>query len=152
MKYIYHDIASFDSSELRGLYNNDNLLISYLSEEEVKEKHNLYMYIEMLDNGQIAVKFGKTKDSIYIRYKGEQNLIKNYNRCIWVGDSSFGDEYGHTELQKRASIHKMYKYVKDGEVINIKTFGLSGKASDVLDSFGFTTEKIVQKIKEIINK
>ena len=79
MKYIYHDIASFDSSELRGLYNNDNLLISYLSEEEVKEKHNLYMYIEMLDNGQIAVKFGKTKDSIYIRYKGEQNLIKNYN-------------------------------------------------------------------------
>lgn len=141
MGYIYRDIARFDSSELRGLYDNDNLLISYLSEEVVKEKHNLYMYIEMLDNGQIAVKFGKTKDSIYIRYKGEQNLIKNYNRCIWVGDSSFGDEYGHTELQKRASIHKMYKYVKDNH---------SDENYEM--PFGFlSVKKFIEDVEDIYN-
>lgn len=46
----------------------------------------------------------------------------------------------------------MYKYVKDGEVINITSFGLSSKASDVLDYFGFTKEKLVSKIKKILNK
>lgn len=71
-------------------------------------------------------------------------------------DSDYKETIVPTKVKKIAiemsEAAHMYKYVKDGEVINIKTFGLSGKASDVLDSFGFTTEKIVQKIKEIINK
>lgn len=46
----------------------------------------------------------------------------------------------------------MYKYVKDGYVVNLTSFGLSGKAADVLDYFGFTKDKMTKTIKDIIKK
>lgn len=42
-----------------------------------------------------------------------------------------------------------YKYVNGkGELFNISTFGESGKANDVIEYFGFTTEKIAKRILE----
>lgn len=44
----------------------------------------------------------------------------------------------------------MYKYVKNGKVFNINTFGSSGKANDVLNKYGFTVANIVNEVKNII--
>jgi transketolase len=41
-----------------------------------------------------------------------------------------------------------YRFTKN--VIGINEFGKSAKKEDILDYFGFTTEKIVQRIKEIV--
>lgn len=46
----------------------------------------------------------------------------------------------------------MYKYVHNGIVYNIESFGISGKASDVIDYFGFTTDEVTNTIKEYIKK
>ena len=44
----------------------------------------------------------------------------------------------------------MYKYIKGlGKLYNINEFGVSGKASDVINHFGFTVEKLTQ---DILNK
>lgn len=101
---IFTEHAEFDSPVPRGIYIDGKLVIPYLSEEQVKEHHNLYVYVEILDNGNIIIlKFGKAKISIYERYYNGQSVIKEYNRCIWVGDSDLGDEYGHKKLQNIAA-------------------------------------------------
>ena len=41
-----------------------------------------------------------------------------------------------------------YRFTKN--VIGIDTFGKSAKKDDILDYFGFTEEKLVDRIKEII--
>lgn len=42
----------------------------------------------------------------------------------------------------------MYKYVQgNGELYNINQFGVSGKASDVINHFGFTVSNLANKIK-----
>lgn len=46
----------------------------------------------------------------------------------------------------------MYKYVKDGEVINITTFGASANASSVIEYFGFNKNIITEHIVSILNK
>ena len=43
-----------------------------------------------------------------------------------------------------------YKWTRN--VIGVDTFGKSAKKSDILDYFGFTEEKLVQKIKEIVGE
>lgn len=44
-----------------------------------------------------------------------------------------------------------YKYVGlDGLVIGIDKFGVSGKAQDVIDAYGFTVDKIVESFKSLI--
>ena len=40
----------------------------------------------------------------------------------------------------------LYKYAKT--VYGIDTYGLSAKAKDVIDHFGFTKEKLVERIKK----
>lgn len=101
-KFTEH--AEFDSSFPRGIYIDDKLVIPYLSAEKIKEHHNLYIYVEIIDNGNIILlKFGKAKISIYERYNRGQGANKEYNRCIWVGDSDKGDEYGHKILQNIAA-------------------------------------------------
>ena len=110
-------IAEFGSSN-RGLYYDGNLIIPFKSEQEVKESHNLYIYVDKLDNGNIVLKFGKAKDSIYERYKNHQDIIKPSNKCIWLGDSEYGDEYGHAKLQELAKIHKMYIHITGKEANN----------------------------------
>ncbi|GAB6451370.1 transketolase [Bacillus cereus] len=43
------------------------------------------------------------------------------------------------------------KYVGDeGETLSINTFGASGKGDEVIKHFGFTTENVVNKLKEMI--
>ncbi len=45
----------------------------------------------------------------------------------------------------------MYKYIKGtGKLLNINTFGVSAKASDVFSHFGFTVQNIKNKIKECL--
>ena len=45
----------------------------------------------------------------------------------------------------------LYKYIKgSGKLFNITDFGVSGKASDVIRHFGFTTDNLVEKIKKQI--
>ena len=43
-----------------------------------------------------------------------------------------------------------YKYLNGGKLLNISEFGMSGKASDVINHFGFTVENVVKTIKENI--
>ena len=43
-----------------------------------------------------------------------------------------------------------YKYTKN--VIGINTFGKSAKKSDILDYFGFTEDKLINKIKDIVGE
>ncbi len=42
----------------------------------------------------------------------------------------------------------MYKYINGGKLLNITTFGESGKASDVMNHFGFTVENVCRIVKE----
>lgn len=58
-------------------------------------------------------------------------------------------------ITKRVSVEMgssfgWHKYVGlDGKVIGIDTFGASGKASEVMAKFGFTTENIVKIYKSL---
>ena len=108
----FEEYPEFESICTRGIYIDDKLVIPYLSEDQVKEKHNLYIYVEIKDNGNtILLKFGKAKTSIYDRYYNGQAAVKEYNRCIWVGDSELGDEYGHKKLQQISkSEYSSYKW------------------------------------------
>ena len=44
----------------------------------------------------------------------------------------------------------LYKYIKNGKILNITSFGYSGKNSDVMKEFGFTVDNVVKIIKENI--
>ena len=44
----------------------------------------------------------------------------------------------------------LYKYIKNGKLLNITSFGLSGKNNDVMKEFGFTVDNVVRIIKENI--
>ena len=44
----------------------------------------------------------------------------------------------------------LYKYIKNGKLLNITSFGLSGKNSDVMKEYGFTVENVKRIIKENI--
>lgn len=44
----------------------------------------------------------------------------------------------------------LYKYVKNGKILNITSFGYSAKNKDVMKEFGFTFENVVSIIKENI--
>ncbi len=47
----------------------------------------------------------------------------------------------------------MYKYIKgNGKLFNINRFGVSGKAKDVIEYFGFTTKNIKEQILECLSK
>lgn len=44
----------------------------------------------------------------------------------------------------------LYKYIKNGKILNITSFGLSAKNTDVMNAFGFNVENVVKIIKENI--
>lgn len=44
----------------------------------------------------------------------------------------------------------LYKYIKNGKILNINSFGLSAKNTDVMNAFGFNVENVVNIIKENI--
>ena len=44
----------------------------------------------------------------------------------------------------------LYKYIKNGKILNITSFGLSAKNSDVMNEFGFNVANVVKIIKENI--
>lgn len=114
----YKLISEF-KSEKRGIYYGDFLIYPFKSESEVKENHNLYIYVDKLDNGNIVLKFGETLTSIYDRYKGHQDIIKPFNKCIWLGDSDeYGDKYGHAKLKELQDINKMYRHISGKEANN----------------------------------
>ena len=46
----------------------------------------------------------------------------------------------------------MYKYVRNGRVFSINTFGASGKANDVINAFGYTKENICKLILDDLKK
>ena len=106
----YSFISDFKCQK-RGIYEGENLVVPFLSEAQTKEKHNLYVYAQIKEDEteNLVLKFGKARDGIYKRYNNYQDITKPYNRCIWLGDSELGDEYGHKELQKLAK-RKYAKY------------------------------------------
>lgn len=68
-----------------------------------------------------------------LSHEEKENIIgKDYNKRIFV-------EMGSTM--------PLYKYAK--HVYGIDTFGASGKASDVMEYFGFTVEKLADFVKNI---
>ena len=52
-------------------------------------------------------------------------------------------------LEMGEAIH-LYKYIDNGTVHNITTFGASGKANDVIKAYNFTTEYVAEEIKKSI--
>ena len=44
----------------------------------------------------------------------------------------------------------LYKYVKNGKILNITSFGLSAKNKDVMNEFGFNVDNVVKIIKDNI--
>ena len=129
----------------RGIYDGENLVVPFLSENQIKGNYNLYIYAQELKDEKgnvigIILKFGKAKNGMYNRYKGHQDMDKPYNRCIWLGNSDLGDEYGHKELQKRArSKYAKYRHITGDEANN------TDENYEML--YGF--ESVMQFIKDI---
>ena len=49
--------------------------------------------------------------------------------------------------------HGWHKYVgMDGEIIGVDRFGASAPGEIVLEKFGFTTENVINKAKELLGK
>lgn len=107
----------------RGIYDGETLEIPFMSKAQVQDNYNLYIYVQERkdDKGNVSIvaKFGKAKDSMWNRYNNHQDIDKPYNRCVWLGDSDKGDEYGHKELQKRArSKYAAYRHITGDEANN----------------------------------
>ncbi|MGN0804252.1 MAG: transketolase [Candidatus Coproplasma sp.] len=76
--------------------------------------------------------------------------------CMEVFESQ-SEEYKDSVIPKNvkarvcveaASHFAWYKYCRDfGELITMTSFGVSGKAKDLFEYFGFTAEKVVEKAK-----
>ena len=116
----YSFISDFKCQK-RGIYEGENLVVPFLSEAQTKEKHNLYVYAQIKEDEteNLVLKFGKARDGIYKRYNNYQDITKPYNRCVWLGDSERGDEYGHKELQKLAkSKYAKYRHIPRDESNN----------------------------------
>ena len=117
-KYTF--ISDFNCPK-RGIYEGDKLVFPFISEEQTKENHNLYVYSQIKEDGteKLILKLGKAGSGIYNRYVNHQDITKPYNRCVWLGDSELGDEYGHKELQKRAkSKYAKYRHITGDEANN----------------------------------
>ena len=61
------------------------------------------------------------------------------------------------EITKRVAVEagatmSWYRYVGlDGMVLGIDTFGASGNAKDVFETFGLTEEGVTESVKEYLN-
>jgi transketolase len=58
-------------------------------------------------------------------------------------------DYSRTIFLEMASPFGLHKYAR--HVLGIETFGASGKPQELLENFGFTKDKLVTKILELIN-
>ena len=68
-------------------------------------------------------------------------LEQNDNKYI---DDLFGAPYEKRIFIEMLSSYGLHKYAKN--VVSIDTFGMSGNAKDIFDHFGFTPEKVINKI------
>ena len=112
-----------------------------LKKEETKD------FITLISNGEelgITIKVSERLnaegfDTRIVSIPCMQNAIDN-DIDIVPSKKSIAITYGVSDYY--------YRYTKN--VIGINTFGKSAKKEDVLDYFGFTEEKLINKIKEII--
>ncbi len=100
-------------------------------------------------------------------FKVAEMLKKKRKKCRVVSMVSCevfdkqSDEYKNSVLDRTKPIvcvesssdNIWYKYATDPKyVINLTEFGLSGKADDVLDYFGFSAEKLFDRISKLLSK
>ncbi len=80
--------------------------------------------------------------------------------CIELFESQ-SEEYKESVLPKNVtkriiveagSPYSWYKYVKDGEIIGMSTFGKSAPAEKLFEYFGFTAENVTSKALELLGK
>lgn len=112
-----------------------------LKKEETKN------FITLVSNGEelgITIKVSESLnaegfDTRIVSIPCMQNAIDN-NIDIIPNKKSVAITYGVSDYY--------YRYTKN--VIGIDTFGKSAKKEDILDYFGFTEEKLINRIKEIV--
>ena len=165
--YIYRP---FDVNELlasyRDILNNkhpsvlvlprDNKGISELTKNNKIEngayilKHEVTKdYITLLANGEelgITIKVSERLnaegyDTRIVSIPCIQNYI-NSNSNIIPNKKVIGITYGVSDYY--------YRFTKN--IIGINEFGISAKKEDILDYFGFTEDKIINKIKELVGE
>lgn len=86
--------------------------------------------------------------------------VRIVNMPSWELFENQSNEYKETVLpknvKKRLSLEMgislgWERYVGDeGDILSIDTFGASGKGDEVIKHFGFTTETVVNKVKELL--
>ena len=165
--YIYRP---YDVNELLASYrdilknNHPSVLVLPRDNKEISEltKNN------RIEDGAYILKKEETKDFITLVSNGEelglvikvserlnaegfdtrivsvpcmQNMIDN-NINIIPNKKSIAITFGVSDYY--------YKYTRN--VIGINTFGKSAKKTDILDYFGFTEDKLINKIKEIVGE
>lgn len=147
-----------------------------LSRQGVKETRTFESSLEnMTSKGAYVLSYeASTLDGVIIATGSEVKLAMDvkeelekegiYMRVVSMPSTflfdKMPDEYKEEVLPKgvftialeMSDAAHMYKYVRGGVVYNIDTFGLSGKASDVITYFGFTTSDVKKEIKAHIKK
>ena len=65
-------------------------------------------------------------------------------------ESTLGADYNHRLFVEMASPFGLYKYAKN--VMGIDKFGASGPANQVIELYGFTVDKVCEKVLKILKK
>ena len=134
---------------------------------EANSKENLTSkgaYIISKEEGKLDAVIFATGSEVELAMKAKAELAKEGKSirvvsapCINLFDlqpkeykeSVLNDDVFTLGLEMGDATH-LYKYIKNGKILNITTFGYSGKNKDVMAEFGFTVDNVVKIIKENI--
>ena len=115
----------------------DAIVMASGSEVELAMKAKDELAKEDIDVRVVSVPCMEIFDAQPIEYK--ESVLPNNVRARLAVEAGSPDNW--------------YKYVGlDGKVIAMNSFGASAPASTLFKMFGFTTENVVAKVKELLNK
>ena len=102
------------------------------------------------------LKYLSPEDIFSITSLGQMEMLKSGYSSVsefhYLHNQANGDKYDNiTEISnviiEASSTQSWYKFIRENDLIfGIDKFGESGKAEDLFDYFGLTTEKVVNKI------
>ena len=137
----------------------------YRTEENAKENlTSKGAYIIGKEEGKLDAIIFATGSEVELAMKAKAELAKEGKGirvisapCLNLFDlqpkeyreSVLNDKVFTLGLEMGDAIH-LHKYIKNGKILNITTFGYSGKNKDVMETFGFTVDNVVKIIKENI--
>ena len=130
-----NNIKSISKTDLSGFYLSlkENKINAYKDYEVISSK-------EELTNAGFNLRV-VSMPSMYLFDKQSQE----YKESILPKDK-------YIFAMEMSDATHMYKYVRNGRVFSINTFGASGKANDVINAFGYTKENICKLILDDLKK